>query len=223
MEKSGLIKYVLIAGALLLGLLAIGQAIRGLGGFGIPEPQSIASAALESVKEQKRLSAFAANYVVAVTSEQERLGLSASKTMIVEGLVRYEIDLDELKAEDVRWAEGSNTLLVRLPGIKLAGPQINMQKIREYDDGGLLRLITRADDALDKANRKKAEEELLQQAQAALPMKLARDAHRQAIQQLFEMPLRAVDSSARVEAFYTDEEKADGGWDKAVPLNTVNS
>jgi Protein of unknown function (DUF4230) len=172
------------------------------------------------MKEQKRLSAFAANYVVAVTSEQERLGLSASNTMIVEGLVRYEIDLDELKAEDVRWAEDSNTLLVRLPAIRLAGPQINMQKIREYDDGGLLRLISRADDALDKANRKKAEEELLQQAKAALPMKLARDAHRQAIQQLFEMPLRAVNSSARVKAYYADEEEAEAvsDWDKALPL-----
>ncbi len=221
MEKTRLLNYGITALALLLGLIfAFGMSLRSFGGFGPPAPQSVASAALESVKEQKRISAFTANYVAAVTSEQERLGLSASKTMIVEGLVRYEIDLEELKPDDVRWAPRSNKLLIRLPAIKLTGPQIDMKKIREYDDGGLLRMITNADVALDKANREKAQEELLLQAQAELPMKLARDAHRRAIQQLFEMPLRAVELTARVEAFYADEEKdeAFGDWDEAKPL-----
>jgi len=226
MEKAKLINYGLTALALILGLIfASGMALRSFGGFGPPAPQSVASVALESVREQKRISAFTANYVAAVTSETEQLGLSASKTMIVEGLVRYEIDLEELKPDDVRWAPRSNKLLIRLPAIKLTGPQIDLNKIREYDDGGLLRLITNADVALDQANREKAQAELLLQAQAELPVKLARDAHRRAIQQLFEMPLRAVDLTARVEAFYADEEndEAYAGWDDARSLETAKA
>ncbi|MEE9433890.1 MAG: DUF4230 domain-containing protein [Sphingorhabdus sp.] len=221
MEKSRLINYSLVALALLLGLVfAVGMAMRSFGSFGPPAPQSVASAALQSVKEQKRLSAFTANYVTAVTSKQQRFGLSARKTLILEGLVRYEIDLDELKADDVRWSPRSNSLLVRLPAIKLTGPQIDMTKIREYDDGGLLRMITNADDVLDAANREKGQAELLLQAQSKLPMKLARDAHRRAIQQLFEVPLRAVDLSARVEAFYGDEQESEAfsSWNEAKPL-----
>lgn len=218
MEKNKLLNYAIVALALLLGLVfAVGMAMRSFGGYGPPAPQSVASAALESVKEQQRLSAFTANYVASVTSEQEQFGLSAEKTLIVEGLVRYEIDLEELSKDDIRWAPRSNKLLIRLPQVKLTGPEIDIRKVREYDDGGLLRLLTNADEKLDRANREKARAELLLQAQGEVPMKLARDAHRRAIQQLFELPLRSVELSARVEAFYPDEEESDAakGWNEA--------
>ncbi len=221
MGDNKLLNYAIVSGALLLGLIfAIGMGLRSFGGMGPPAPQTVASAALESVKEQKRLSAFTANYVAAVTSEQERFGLSAKKTLIIEGLVRYEIDLEELQAEDIRWAPRSNKLLIRLPPVILTGPEIDMTKIREYDDGGLLRMVTNVDSVLDAANREKGQAELLRQAQAELPMKLARDAHRRAMEQLFELPLRAVELTARVEAFYPDEEKdeAFSTWNDARPL-----
>jgi len=214
MEKSRVINYTIVVLALVLGLVfAVGMAMRSFGGYGPPAPQTIASSALESIKEQQRLSAFTANYIASVTSDEERFGLSAAKTLIVEGLVRYEIDLEELTKDEIRWSPRSNKLLIKLPQVKLTGPEIDIRKIREYDDGGLLRLLSNADQRLDKANREKAQAQLLLQAQGEVPMKLARDAHRRAIQQLFELPLRSVGLSARVEAFYADEEDSEASKD----------
>jgi Protein of unknown function (DUF4230) len=87
----------------LLALLAV---IAALAWFSGREdgatPETIASASLEGIREQNRLSAFAANYAAVVTSEQQRFGLSAKKTLIMQGLVRYEVDLAKLTDDDVR-------------------------------------------------------------------------------------------------------------------------
>lgn len=65
-------------------------------------PETIANASLHGIREQNRLSAFAANYAAVVTSEQQRFGLSAKKTLIMQGLVRYEVDMAKLTEDDVR-------------------------------------------------------------------------------------------------------------------------
>ena len=50
--------------------------------FAAPDPVSVATSSLQSLREQNRLSTFSARYVAVVTSTQTRLGLSAKKTMI---------------------------------------------------------------------------------------------------------------------------------------------
>src|SRR3546814_13324909 len=60
------------------------------------DPVTIANSSLQGLQEQNRLSAFAARYVAVVTSKQSRLGLTAEKTMIMPGMVRYEVDLGKL-------------------------------------------------------------------------------------------------------------------------------
>lgn len=87
-----------------------------------PSPETIASASLTGIREQNRLSAFAANYAAVVTSEQQRFGLSAKKTLIMQGLVRYEVDMAKLTADDVRWNAASQTLRVKIPPIEVAPP-----------------------------------------------------------------------------------------------------
>ena len=70
--------------ALVLGVLlgfATGLADRVLGG---PDPKTIASASLESMRAQNRLIAFVARYVSVVSSEQERGDLPAGAVMRVE-------------------------------------------------------------------------------------------------------------------------------------------
>ncbi|HEV7234255.1 MAG TPA: DUF4230 domain-containing protein, partial [Sphingorhabdus sp.] len=116
-------------------------------------PETIASASLEGIREQNRLSAFAANYAAVVTSEQQRFGLSAKKTLIMQGLVRYEVDLAKLTEDDVRWDASTKTLSVKIPPIETAPPQIDLKSIQEYGEGGILTAITNAEDVLDKANR----------------------------------------------------------------------
>jgi hypothetical protein len=188
-----------------------------------PSPETIASASLTGIREQNRLSAFAANYAAVVTSEQQRFGLSAKKTLIMQGLVRYEVDMAKLTEDDVRWDASTSTLRVKIPAIETAPPQIDLKSIQEYGENGILRAFTNVDDVLDDANRAKGQAELVRQANGPVPMKLARDAFKRAIAQNFQVPLRAAGLDAKVESYFADEL---GGnittrWDESTPLSEI--
>lgn len=188
-----------------------------------PSPETIASASLTGIREQNRLSAFAANYAAVVTSEQSRFGLSAKKTLIMQGLVRYEVDLAKLTQDDVRWEASSRTLRVKIPAIEVAPPQIDLNSIQEYGENGLLRTFTDVDNILDDANRAKGQRELVRQAKGPVPMKLARDAFKRSIAQNFQVPLRAAGLDAKVEAYFADEIGGDitTRWDESTPLSEI--
>jgi hypothetical protein len=187
-------KYVALAAiviALVLGVavgLATGIADRILGG---PRPETIASASLQSMRAQNRLIAFVARYVSVTTSTTSRFGLSARRTLILPGDVRYELDLAKLEAKDVRWDDSTHTLSVRLPEVEVAGPDVDLSAAQEYGAGGVLAALTNADQSLDQANRASAVADLRKQASAPVPMRLARQAARQAVERSFAMPLVA--------------------------------
>ena len=187
-------KYVALAAiviALVLGVavgLATGIADRILGG---PRPETIASASLQSMRAQNRLIAFVARYVSVTTSTTSRFGLSARRTLILPGDVRYELDLAKLEAKDVSWDDSTHTLSVRLPEVEVAGPDVDLSAAQEYGAGGVLAALTNADQSLDQANRASAVADLRKQASAPVPMRLARQAARQAVERSFAMPLVA--------------------------------
>jgi hypothetical protein len=202
----------LIALALVVGL-ALGSAL-GIGKwlFGGPNPQTVATSALQSMRAQNRLVPFVARYVSVVSSSDSRLGglLTAERTLILPGDVRYELDLSKLGPGDVRWDGGSGTLSVRLPDIEIAGPEVDLHAAREYGAGGVLGALTDASGALDQANRDRAVADLRKQASAEVPMRLAREAGRQAIERSFALPLQAAGfKDAKVVARYPAE--GDGG------------
>lgn len=170
-----------------------------------PDPVTVASASLDAVREQNRLTPFAARFVAVVTSEQSRFGLSAKKTMILPGLVRYEIDLAKMQERDLAWNADSRTLTVTLPPVELSGPEIDLTALREFQDGRVLMALTDAETQLDAANRTAAREELLRQARGDVPMRLARDASARAIERSFAMPLRAAGIEATVVARFADQ------------------
>ena len=177
--------------ALLLGILlgvTTGIADRIFGG---PRPETIASASLESMRAQNRLIAFVACYVSVTSSKASRFGFSTERTLILPGDVRYELDLAKLQPKDVTWDGSSHTLSVRLPEIEIAGPDVDLGSAREYGEGGVLSALTNADQSLDQANRAAAVADLRKQASAEVPMRLARQAARQAIERSFAMPLIA--------------------------------
>jgi hypothetical protein len=182
---------LMVAVALVLGLVLgtwTGIADRIFGG---PSPRTIASASLESMRAQNRLIAFTARYVSVTTTEQSRFGLSAKRTLILPGDVRYELDLSKLEPGDVTWNKSTKTLRVELPEIEIAGPDVDLSAAQEYGQGGILSALTNANQQLDAANRAKAVSDLRQQAQGAVQMRLARQAARQAIERSFAMPLLA--------------------------------
>ena len=183
----------MVAVALILGVLlgvTTGVADRIFGG---PNPKTIASASLESMRAQNRLVAFVARYVSVVTSEQNRFGglINSERTLILPGDVRYELDLSKLEADDVTWDAANHTLKVQLPEIEVAGPDVDINSVKEYGSGGVLSQLTNADQQLDQNNRARAVADLRKQATAAVPMQLARQAGRAAVERSFAMPLLA--------------------------------
>jgi len=194
--------------ALILGLF-FGSAIDiGRRLFGGPSPETVASSALQSMRAQNRLVPFVARYVSVVSSRQERLGglVSSERTLILPGDVRYELDLAQLGPEDVQWDAGSSTLSVTLPEIEIAGPEVDLAAAREYGENGVLSVITDADRALDRNNRARAVTDLRKQAGAPVPMRLAREAGRQAVERSFALPLQAAGfDNAKVIARYPTE------------------
>jgi hypothetical protein len=202
-----------IVGALLLGVMlgiTTGAVDRLFGGA---DPKVIASSSLESMRAQNRLVAFVARYVSVTSAKTSRLGFSAERTLILPGDVRYEVDLSRLREEDVRWDGGSQTLTVRLPEVELAGPEVDLAAAREYGQGGLLGAITNVEGQLDDANRAAAVGDLRKQASAEMPMRLAREAARTAIERSFSLPLKAAGfNDAKVVARFATEGSSDPSY-----------
>jgi hypothetical protein len=161
--------------------------------FGGPNPTTIATASLESMRAENRLTAFAARYVAVVSSSQQQLGglISSQRTLILPGDVRYELDLAKLEPKDVTWDAPSHTLRVRLPEVEIAGPDVDINAVKEFGGGGVLSALTNANEQLDATNRARAVADLRQQALAAVPMRLAHQAAREAVERSFAMPLLA--------------------------------
>jgi hypothetical protein len=169
------------------------------------DPSTVARASLQAVRQQNKLTPFAARFVAVVTAEESRFGFSARKTLIMPGLVRYSIDLAKLRDRDLQWDHATQTLTISLPPIELEGPEVDLTAVREYGQGGVLMALTDAEKQLDAANRKAGQAELVAQAHDALPMKLAADAARSAIERSFAMPLKAAGAEATVVARFRDD------------------
>ena len=92
-----------------------------------------------------------------------------------------------------------------MPDIEIAGPEVDLGAAREYGEGGVLAALTNAETQLDQANRAAAVADLRKQAQAEVPMRLAREAARQAVERSFAMPLKAAGfEDAKVVARFAD-------------------
>jgi hypothetical protein len=82
--------------------------------------------------------------------------------------------------------------------------------LREVFKSKLLTTIFGGEDQLDQANRAAAVADLRKQAMAELPMRLARDSARRAIERSFAMPLNAAGfGNAKVVARFASEEQSD--------------
>jgi Protein of unknown function (DUF4230) len=164
-----------------------------------PPVETIVASSLKAVQEQNRLSAFAARFVTVVTSSKSQFGLSAEKTLIIPALVRYEVDLAKLMPDDLVWDQSAQTLKIALPPVELAGPEFDLEGVREYKSGAVLMTLTDVEKLLDAANRAKAKSDVLAQAKAEPMLRLARDAHRRAVERSFALPLAAAGIEAKIE------------------------
>jgi hypothetical protein len=200
--------------ALLLGAL-VGWLLRPPSAPDAPDGNAISQRTLLSVRDQGRLATYTARFVAVVSATESRLGLTARKTLIMPGDVRYSVDLARLQRRNLAWDEATRTLTVTLPPLEISGPDIDLSQVREYSEGGILMALTDAERTLDQANRRSAQDELMRQARERTPMGQARNAAMRIVARSFALPLRAagidasvairfVDPSGREETFFLD-------------------
>ena len=189
--------------ALLLGALA-GFLLRPDSVAAKADPEAIANSALLSIRDQGRLTPFIGRFVAVVTASESRFGLDARKTLIMPGTVRYSVDLARLRRQSLAWDQPTNTLSVTLPPLEISGPDIDLNEVQEYSEGGIVMALTDAERTLDQANRRSAQEELMRQARARIPTSQARNAAMRNVARSFAMPLRSAGIDASVAVRFVD-------------------
>ena len=212
---------VLIAAAfvLLLAGAAIGLALSPAPKAEKADPETIAHAALLSVRDQGRIVTSAASFVAMASASESHLGLTARKTLILPGSVRYGVDLTRLRRSNLAWDDATRTLTVTLPPLELSGPRIDPDQVREEKEGSLVMALADSEKELDAEVRREAQDDLMRQARAPEAMHLAREAAMRDVARSFAMPLRAagveasvavrfVDPSGREEAAFLDRPRS---------------
>ncbi len=200
--------------SLLLGAL-LGFLLRPSSAPPSADPIAVAHASLLSLRDQGRLPVFTARFAAMATASESRMGLTARQTLIMPGTVRYSLDLTRLRRQSLAWDEPTRTLTVTLPPLEISGPNIDLNEVQEYSEGGILMALTDAERTLDQANRRSAQDELMRQARERTPMGLARNAAMRMVARSFALPLRAsgidasvavrfIDPAGREEAFFLD-------------------
>lgn len=164
-----------------------------------PDAQTIVAVSLKAIKSQNKLSPLEASYVAVVTTTETRVGglFESKKTLIMPGIVRYEVDLGKMTDRDLTWDAKTKTLHVKLPPIEVSAPQIDMTHLTSYTDG-MLTAFASVDGALDANNRAVGQQQLRDQASAQPVMARAREAASKALEQMFSMPLNAAGLKATV-------------------------
>jgi hypothetical protein len=190
-------------GLLLLGL-ALGWGLRRAPPAQKPDPEAIATAALLSVRDSGRVVPFSARFVSVASASEIHLGLTARKTLIMPGTVRYGLDLARLRRSSLAWDEASRTLSVTLPPLELSGPEIDLNQVQESSEGGLVMALAGSEKDLDSENRKTAQDELMRQAREPRPIQLARSAAMRDVARAFALPLRAAGIQASVAVRFVD-------------------
>jgi hypothetical protein len=136
--------------------------------------------------------------------------------------VRYGVDLARLRRSSLAWDQASLTLTVTLPPLELSRPQIDFDHVEESSEGGLVMALAGAEKNLDRANRQAAQDELMRQAGAPVPMQLARNSAMRDVARAFALPLRSAGIEASVAVRFVDPAgREEASWlDRPRPLET---
>ncbi|GEO01870.1 hypothetical protein NSE01_37020 [Novosphingobium sediminis] len=128
---------------------------------------------LDGIRGMNRLIVFR-SYLTAVTrtTETNLIGMEAKQTTITPAFVNYYVDLDAMRAEDVR-IDG-DTLRVKLPRLMIERPNVDVTRI-EVIDQGLWSSLSDADKRNWKKNSNKAMKQLFERAQMKILIEAARD------------------------------------------------
>lgn len=190
-----------VAAIILVGLLAGWNSRRHATPDG--DPQMIVQSSLETLKEQEKLTPFIARYVAVVPQQQTSSG--QPQLLLVPGNVRYEVDLDELRSSDLEWNATTKELEIKLPRLRVIGPDIINDAVARWKGGGKPVVMDRKEGGIDRASRRNAEAQLLEQARDKGPMEQAKKTVRTIVARNFAQPLESAGVDAGVTIYFADE------------------
>ncbi len=144
---------------------------------------------LVAFEKQNRLTVFSAQLSPVVSSTDSRLfgAIQTKQVAVIPARVDYTLDLSQMDRNRLRWDEGTSTLDVQLPPLRVGRPNLDEGRAQYLREG--LLFTRNAQDKLTRNNTRLAEQQAVEQAANPVLMSLARTAAKDAIRQNLAIPL----------------------------------
>ena len=176
--------------------------------FDREEGDPVASAML-AFEKQNSLTVFSSRFEVVAesTNSQGVLGIDLLKSRqaaIIPALVEYRLDLSNVDRDRFQWDEGTNTLAVTLPTLRISRPNLDEAQARVFTEGNFV--TGGAAQALARNNSLQAERKAAEFAKNPEVLTLARQAAKDAVRQNLAIPLQVAGySEAKVTVRFDGE------------------
>jgi hypothetical protein len=173
---------------LFIGMLAL-AAWLAWRAFGPEDNGDPLATSLIAFEKQNRLTVFSAQLSPVVSSEDSRLfgAIRSRQVAVIPARVDYTLDLSQMDRNRLRWDEGTSTLDVQLPPLRVGKPNLDEGRAQYLREG--IWISRDAQDDLTRANTRLAEQQAVEQAANPVLMGLARSAAKDAIRQNLAIPL----------------------------------
>ncbi len=144
---------------------------------------------LVAFEKQNRLTVFSAQLSPVVSSEDSRLfgTIRSRQVAVIPARVDYTLDLSQMDRNRMRWDEETGTLDVQLPPLAVGKPNLDEGRAQYLREG--IWISRGAQDRMNRANTRLAEQQAVEQAANPVLMGLARSAAKDAIRQNLAIPL----------------------------------
>lgn len=177
---------------IVIGLLAL-TAWLGWRAFFYEEEGDPVGSAMLAFSKQNSLTVFSSRFEVVAesTNSQGVLGIDLLKSRqaaIIPATVEYRLDLANMDRDRFRWDDGSQTLSVALPGLRISRPNLDEAQAKTFTEGNFV--TGSAAQALARNNSAQAERKAGAFAKNPEVLALARQAAKEAVRQNLAIPLQ---------------------------------
>ncbi len=177
---------------IVIGLIAA-CAWLGWRAFFYQEEGDPVGSAMLAFEKQNSLTVFSSRFEVVAESEDTRgvLGvdlLKSRQAAIIPASVEYRLDLSQVDRDRFEWDDGSDTLSVVLPALRISRPNLDEAQQKVFTEGSW---VTRdASQDLSRNNSLQAERKAAAFAKNPEVLALARQAAKDAVRQNLAIPLQ---------------------------------
>ncbi len=177
---------------IVIGLLGL-TAWLGWRAFFYEEEGDPVGSAMLAFSKQNSLTVFSSRFEVVAesTNSQGVLGIDLLKSRqaaIIPATVEYRLDLANMDRDRFRWDDGSQTLSVALPGLRISRPNLDEAQAKTFTEGNFV--TGSAAQALARNNSAQAERKAVSFAKNPEVLALARQAAKEAVRQNLAIPLQ---------------------------------